>query len=324
MQCPCGCGDKVRFGKRGAAKAFSTMEDGIAMLDNFMGELLEGGVDGDVVLVLGERGERIANQLADHLHGDAQPSTHPNLLQLHREQTALLAELHRLIEGVWSPGPERPAVRSPASAPRTVPATPAAVRPSGADPTGLTDVVPEHTRRALTLQAFPDKLLASLELGGTSGFQMDQIVRGPDQPPPLLVEGFALTLRQALVDAGLDDVEPAWYDLLTFAFKEGWRLGRWALVQSTMVDLDRYDDVPDSTVMAMSSIVGSFGIDNLQRVRGGEVFDTVREIAASCQEAEDPSWFPPGATSRDSQFVSATATGVLLAIGAHAVLDPGA
>lgn len=99
--CPCNCGRKVSFNRRGAATGYTRV---MGMLNQF-GAIADGirgdGGDPSGFLATRDEGEKIAKLILDHVHKVARPGIHPHLLDLakatDRWQTRWQAELLRAV-----------------------------------------------------------------------------------------------------------------------------------------------------------------------------------------------------------------------------------
>lgn len=90
MKCPCDCGRSVPLTKRGAAKALSALEPAFELLMGLNIQLTVEGKDATKVGNLLDRGERLEANLKAHVHREARPTTHPDLLALAQERPVLV------------------------------------------------------------------------------------------------------------------------------------------------------------------------------------------------------------------------------------------
>lgn len=89
-KCPCGCGDKVPFGKGGAAKGYLRFVQAREVADPIFAEYLsDPTVDEDTHELIGQWrdiGRGLEHCYLAHLHREASPDKTPDLLTVHRSQ----------------------------------------------------------------------------------------------------------------------------------------------------------------------------------------------------------------------------------------------
>ena len=87
--CPCGCGARVGFAKKGAARAALSMDKALANLHEVLRDIesdpeLSGDTAFEDLPEFVRNGERIRGWLLDHIHGDARPGVTPDMLAIKR------------------------------------------------------------------------------------------------------------------------------------------------------------------------------------------------------------------------------------------------
>lgn len=86
--CPCRCGRRVPWLKRGAARQYPAVLEGMRTLREILVDAQANGVDVSGLQECLQQGDRIRSDLLAHLHKQAKPGSHPDLLALSRSLSA--------------------------------------------------------------------------------------------------------------------------------------------------------------------------------------------------------------------------------------------
>lgn len=84
--CPCECGVRVPFNRGGAAKQYRAVTETLVLLYEVEADLkADGATEEKAMAALVRQGEGIQRNLLDHLHKQAHPRTHPDLMTMFHE-----------------------------------------------------------------------------------------------------------------------------------------------------------------------------------------------------------------------------------------------